>query len=188
MFTPWYLCQLEVLKEQRIFDDGYNDHNTYDDCILKEVARKYPDSNIMDIFKPAENKIHQNGMNISVFSKLSAKFEYEIKHSVCNIPNLKLQTSYILEDLSWISGLGIISIGQRQPFLFKLEFSPSTVTKEVKIILIEMLGIILSMTKVKYNFKLPKLNQLETQRVYKNICIQLQIISYHDILIPNFCI
>ena len=137
MFTPWYLCQLEVLKEQRIFDDGYNDHNTYDDCILKEVARKYPDSNIMDIFKPAENnKIHQNGMNISVFSKLSAKFEYEIKHGECNIPNLKLQPTYILKDLLLVKS-SIVSEGKTQPFSFQLEFSPLTISKEVKIIFLD---------------------------------------------------
>ena len=136
MFTPWYLCQLEELNEQRIFDDGYNDRNTYDDCILKEVARKYPDSNIMDIFKPAENnKIHQNGMNISVFSKLSAKFEYEIKHGECNIPNLKLQPTYILKDLLLKSSR--FSEGKTQPFSFQLEFSPLTISKEVKIILLD---------------------------------------------------
>ena len=136
MFTPWYLCQLEELNEQRIFDDGYNDRNTYDDCILKEVARKYPDSNIMDIFKPAENKIHQNGMNISVFSKLSAKFEYEIKHGECNIQNLKLQPTYILKDLLLKSS--IFSEGKTRPFAFQLEFSPLTISKEVKIILLDM--------------------------------------------------
>ena len=141
MFTPWYLCQLEVLKEQRIFDDGYNDHNTYDDCILKEVARKYPDSNIMDILKPGENKIHHNDMNFSVFRKLSAQFEYEIQHGACNIPNLKLQTTYILKDLSWNAGIFFIGRTLKQLLSFKLEFSPSTVTKEVKIILLEMLGI-----------------------------------------------
>ena len=136
MFTPWYLCQLEELNEQRIFDDGYNDRNTYDDCILKEVARKYPDSNIMDIFKPAENnKIHQNGMNISVFSKLSAKFEYEIKHGECNIPNLKLQPTYILKDLLLKSS--IFSEVKTQPFSFQLEFSPLTISKEVKIIFLD---------------------------------------------------
>ena len=141
MKTSSYLCQLEVLKEQRIFDDGYNDHNTYDDCILKEVARKYPDSNIMDILKPAENKIRHNELNFSVVSKLSAQIEYEIQQGACNIPNLKLQTSYILKDLSWISGLGWVENGQTESFSFKVEFSPSTVTKEVKIILLEMLGI-----------------------------------------------
>ena len=137
MFTSWYLCQLEELNEQRIFDDGYNDRNTYDDCILKEVARKYPDSNIMKILKPAEIKIHQIDMNFSVVSKLSAQFEYEIQHGACNIPNLKLQTTYILKDLSWALKFGEFEPGQtlRQPFSFNIEFSPSTVTKEVKIIL-----------------------------------------------------
>ena len=131
LLAPWYLCQLEVLKEQHIFDDGYNDHNTYDDCILKEVAKKYPDSYIMDILKLAENKVHQNGMNFSVFSKLSAQFRYEIQHSICNVPNLKLEPNYILKHLSKRS---FFKRGKTYPFSFKLEFSPSTVTKEVKII------------------------------------------------------
>ena len=130
MLAPWYLCQLEVLKEQRIFDDDYNDHNTYDDCILKEIAKKYPDSYIMDIFKLAENKVHQHSMNFSVFSKLSAQFRYEIQHSICNVPNLKLEPNYILKDLSKES---VFSRGKTRPFSFKIEFSPSTVTKEVKI-------------------------------------------------------
>ena len=140
VLTPLYLCQLEVIKKQRIFDDGYNDHNTYDDCILKEVARKYPESNIMDILKPGENKTHYNDMNFSVFRKLSAQFEYEIQHGVCNIPNLKLQPTYILKDLSLNAFAFSIGRTLKQPLSFKIEFS-STVTKEVKIILLEMLGI-----------------------------------------------
>ena len=120
-----YLSHLDILDQNRILEDGYNEYYSYDDCILDNVAKNY---NIKDILKSEENKMISEGIEESMFKHVSNELENMKKLGDCNEPNLKLQTSFTLASLDFLIRS---TIGLNQPFRFGLEFSQSTLVKEV---------------------------------------------------------
>ena len=120
-----YLSHLDILDQNRILEDGYNEYYSYDDCILDNVAKNY---NIKDILKSEENKMISEGIEESMFKHVSNELENTRKLGDCNEPNLKLQTTFTLASLDILIKS---TIGLNQPFRFGLEFPQSTLVKEV---------------------------------------------------------
>ena len=125
-----HLLNLDILNQNRIFEDGYNDYYSYDDCILDEVSKNYL---IKDILKSEEKKMISKGMDESMFGNVSNLLENLKNFGYCKDPNLKLQTTFIQ-----VTSLDIFNtawIGPRflPTFSFNLEFPSFIMVKEVNL-------------------------------------------------------
>ena len=126
-----HLFHLDVLNQTRLFEDGYNEYYSYDDCILNRVAKSYQYYDIKNILKSTENKAITKGIDESLFKDLSIQLEHVKKDSDCNDPNLNLQTTFTLTGLDSKKFSSIFHIGFTKPFQFGLEFPSSALVKEV---------------------------------------------------------
>ena len=128
-----HLFNLDTLNQKRIFEDGYADYYSYDDCVLDKIERNY---DIKDIIKSEEKKMISKGMDESMFGNVLNLLENFKNFGYCNDPNLKLQATFTqttftsLEDLFtvWISPWLV-----EPTFSFNLEFPSSTLVKEVNL-------------------------------------------------------
>ena len=132
-FVPYssHLFHLDVLNQTRLFEDGYNEYYSYDDCILNRVAKSYQYYDIKDILKSTENKLITKGIDESLFKDLSIQLEHVKKANDCNDPNIKLQTTFTLTSLDSRKSVSGFGIGFAKPFQFGLEFPSSALVKEV---------------------------------------------------------
>ena len=119
------MFHLNILNQKRIFEDGYDEFYSYDDCILDKVANN---SQIKNILKTEESKTISNGIDESMFKSVFIQMENIIKLGECNKPNIKLQTTFTLTSLT---DSNFAWIGYSRPFQFDLEFPQSIVVKEV---------------------------------------------------------
>ena len=123
------MFNLDTLNQKRIFEDGYTDYYSYDDCILDKIEKDY---HIRDILKSEEKKMISKGMDESMFGNVLNLLENLKNFGYCNDPNLKLQATFTLTSLdekhtAWI-GPGFVTT-----FSFNLEFPSSTLVKEVNL-------------------------------------------------------
>ena len=127
------MFHLDVLNQTRLFEDGYNEYYSYDDCILNRVAKSYQYYDIKDILKSTENKLITKGIDESAFKDLTIQLEQEKKASDCNDPNVKLQTTFTLTSLDSrkFSSPFYLGLTKPKPFQFGLEFPSSALVKEV---------------------------------------------------------
>ena len=126
-----HLFHLDVLNQKRLFEDGYNEYYSYDDCILNRVAKSYQYYDIKDILKSTENKAITKGIDESLFKDLSIQLEHVKKDSDCNDPNLNLQTTFTLTGLDYMKFSSVFEVGYTEPLQFGLEFPSSALVKEV---------------------------------------------------------
>lgn len=120
---------LEILNQNRIFEDGYNDYYFYDDCVLDKVSKNY---HIKDILKAEEKKMISKGMDESTFGNVSNLLENLKNFGYCNDPNLKLQTAFTLTSLDVFNFIWIGSWFS-PTFSFNLEFPSLILVKEVNL-------------------------------------------------------
>ena len=82
-FVPYssHLFHLDVLNQTRLFEDGYNEYYSYDDCILNRVAKSYQHYDIKDILKSAENNAICKGIDEILFKDLTIQLEHVRKGS-----------------------------------------------------------------------------------------------------------
>ena len=124
-----HLLNLDILNQNRIFEDGYNDYYSYDDCILDKVSKNY---HIKDILKSEEKKMISKGMDESTFGNVSNLLENLKNFGYCNDPNLKLQTTFTLTSLDVFNTVWIGSWFSPS-FSFNLEFPSFILVKEVNL-------------------------------------------------------
>ena len=121
-----YLFNLDTLNQKRIFEDGYTDYYSYDDCVLDKVEKDY---HIRDILKSEEKKMISKGMDESMFGNVLNLLENFKNFGYCNDPNVKLQATFTLTSLDfWPVYFGPWGL---PTFSFNLEFPSSTLVKEV---------------------------------------------------------
>ena len=116
-----------------MFKDGYNEHYSYDDCILNKVSENFHDLDIKDILKSKDNRRVSKGFDESLFIIVADQLENIRRQGGCNDPNLKLQTTFTLTSLNNLNGVSTFETGNIQPFNFDLEFPTSTLVKEVRV-------------------------------------------------------
>ena len=127
-----HLFHLDVLNQTRLFEDGYNEYYSYDDCILNRVAKSYQYYDIKDILKSTENRAITKGIDESLFKDLTVQLEHVKKDSDCNDPNTKLQTTFTLGlDREKPVSSFYLGFTKPKPFQFGLEFPSSALVKEV---------------------------------------------------------
>ena len=125
------MFHLDVLNQKRLFEDGYNEYYSYDDCILNRVAKSYQYYDIKDILKSTENKLITKGIDEILFKDLTIQLEHVKKASGCNDPNIKLQTTFTITFLNSWNSVSSFWLGFTEPFQFGLEFPSSALVKEV---------------------------------------------------------
>ena len=122
------MFNLDTLNQKRIFEDGYTDYYSYDDCVLDKVEKNY---HIKDILKSEEKKMISKGMDESMFGNVLNLLENLKNFGYCNDPNLKLQATFTITSLD----LRPVYLGPwfLPTFSFNLEFPSSTLVKEVNL-------------------------------------------------------
>ena len=116
------------MNQKKVFDDGYDENHSYDDCILDKVAMNHY---LKDILKSEENKTFFKGIDESMFKNVSNLLENIRKLGDCNTPNLKLKTNFIFTVQEHLD-LAFIVRGGTSTFKFDLEFPQTAIVKEVK--------------------------------------------------------
>ena len=124
------MFNLDTLNQKRIFEDGYTDYYSYDDCVLDKVEKNY---DIKDILKSEEKKMISKGMDESMFGNVLNLLENLKNFGYCNDPNLKLQATFTLTSLDVVNEVWIESWEVGPTFSFNLEFPSSILVKEVHI-------------------------------------------------------
>ena len=125
------MFHLDVLNQTRLFEDGYNEYYSYDDCILNGVAKSYQYYDIKNILKSTETKAITKGIDESSFKDLTIQLEHVKKTSDCNDPIINLQTTFTLTSLDLNKYFSFDYRGFSKPFQFGLDFPSSALVKEV---------------------------------------------------------
>ena len=121
---------LEILNQKNIFEDGYDELHSYDDCILNTLAKTHHDTYIREILKAHEQKRITNSVEETVLRNLSNLLEYATESGMCKAPNLKLQVGFKMTSQNLITA-SPFEKGYKFPLKVGLEFPRSMVVKEV---------------------------------------------------------
>lgn len=95
---------MEILNQRHIFDDKYDEENSFDDCIINEVRKKIGNQDIGKILKVNTDKNLSIAVDENSFKNLSGVLKENFKQ--CLIPNLKLKATFAQ----------FIDIMQNEPF------------------------------------------------------------------------
>ena len=131
VIPPLNSFNLEILNQKNIFEDGYDEFNSYDDCILNHVANIQHDTNIKDILKPHKQKRITDTVEEPVLRHLSNLLEYTTLSGICKVPNLKLQVGFKLTSLDF-GELSVFEKKFKDRIVLGLEFPSASLVREVK--------------------------------------------------------
>ena len=132
--------QVEVLNQQHVFDDSYNEENTFDDCILDLVMKQIKNEKIKNFLKTKININISFTLDENVFEKLARIFENELYNKKCLIPSLRLDATFSIENINYFTVAMFYQNHQRwvnstyhdhELFELNLEFPTSGVVNEV---------------------------------------------------------
>ena len=130
---------MEILNQRHIFDDKYDEENSFDDCILNEVRKKIGNQEIGKIFKVNTDMSLSIAVDENAFRNLSVSFENELQSKQCLIPNLKLKATFtqyidVMQNEPFYSNnetWANETLESRETYKFYLEFPSFAIINEV---------------------------------------------------------
>ena len=133
---------IEMIKEAGIYQDGYTNQDSYDNCLIEQMVEQQHNDKIKKFLKANEQGLVTDGLEKEIFEKQSEILESGRGTQYCKRPSLTAQFSFTLENVEGLKGnvLGIdyrsfVPLGYqsflKETFFFELEFSDFSTVKEV---------------------------------------------------------
>ena len=130
------------MKQNKVYEDHYNNQYSYDDCILNHIKEKNINKNITQILTTETKRKY--GIDEKFFKSMLEQFESVIESNNCSIPSTNLQAAFDLTSLDFslskafqtnYYGFTNGTIQEERIFGISIDFPNSFVLKEVTVLI-----------------------------------------------------